>query len=367
MDSIRRMYDREGPWASVYLDVSRATGDAAHQVELRWRAAQDRLREAGGDEATLDAVERAALDPGHARNGGLALFAAGGRLVLTAPTTAPPTEAEASWSALPHVTPLLAGGGERVRWLRAVVDRTGGDLESADAGTLTVRQVADYPIRKVQPGGWAQSRFQRAAEMTWKRNQRQVAERLERLADEVDADVVIVTGDVRSRQMLLDQLSPGLRDRIVETDGATRADDGAEDEPLDELSAVAVREAAQRRRAAMLDTYQVGLPRGRCATGLAEVVPAAQESRISALLMNRDVSDDPVWVDPHEPIHISFDRDELAKLGVDGAVRERAGDALVAAAMTSGANLMVIDRAEQSLTDGFGAILRYPRPDPQAT
>ncbi|WP_213452219.1 baeRF2 domain-containing protein [Rhizomonospora bruguierae] len=367
MDSIRQLYEREGPFASVYLNTSRATGNAAHEVELRWHAARDRLREAGADEATLDALERAVMDPRHAVNGGLALFAAHGTVLMSAATTPPPTGAEAHWSALPHVMPLMAGGGERVRWLRAVVDRSGADLETTEAGTLTVRPVARYPMRKVQPGGWSQSRYQRAAETTWKRNQRQVAERLEHLADEVAADVVIVTGELRARQMLMEQLSPGLLDRVVETDGATRAADGAEDEPLDELSARAVHDAAERRRAAMLDTYQVGLPRGRCATGLAEVVPAALESRISALLMNREVDERLVWVDPHEPVRMSFDPALLHQLGIDRAVRETVGDALVAAAVNSGANLMVIDRQEQPLTDGVGAILRYPRPDPQAT
>jgi hypothetical protein len=366
MDSIRLLYDRDGPWASVYMDVSRDTEDAADKVRLRWAAARERLVAAGADPATVQAVERAAVDPGHAAPGGLAMFAAHGDLVLTAPTTPPPSDAEATWSALPHVTPLLAGGGERVRWLRAVVDRTGGDLESADIGTLTVEQVADYPMRKVEAGGWSQSRYQRSAEVTWQRNQQHVADRLHRVADRVAADVLVVAGEVRARQALIERLPTALADRVVETDAGSRTA-GADRAPLDDMTAEAIRQTAQAHRAAMLEAFQVGLPRGRCAVGLAEVVAAAQQSRISALLVNRDVSDFPVWLDPHDPLRISLTSQELTEMGVPEAARERAGDAVVASALASCANLMVVDRDEQPLADGLGAILRYPLPDPMAT
>ncbi|MGH3319088.1 MAG: hypothetical protein ACRDN9_02720 [Streptosporangiaceae bacterium] len=39
------LYDRPGPYASVYLDTSRTVEDASHQMELRWRAVRGGLAE----------------------------------------------------------------------------------------------------------------------------------------------------------------------------------------------------------------------------------------------------------------------------------------------------------------------------------
>lgn len=34
---LRPLFDRPGPWASVYLDASRDSENADHEVDLRWR------------------------------------------------------------------------------------------------------------------------------------------------------------------------------------------------------------------------------------------------------------------------------------------------------------------------------------------
>ena len=67
---LRPLYAEAGDWVSVYLDTSRAAGDAADVLAVRWQDARARLAEAGADGATLNAVApqlTAARGPGSGR------------------------------------------------------------------------------------------------------------------------------------------------------------------------------------------------------------------------------------------------------------------------------------------------------------
>src|SRR4051812_4416053 len=101
---LRPLYERPGPWASVYLDVSRDTEDAAKAVDLRWRRLRDELAGQGADAATLDAAETALrdADPRPGRSG-LSIFASGGTVVLAEPLAGPPPRDLAVWSGRPQV------------------------------------------------------------------------------------------------------------------------------------------------------------------------------------------------------------------------------------------------------------------------
>src|SRR5687768_15511516 len=100
LDMLRPLYDRGGPFASVYLDTGRAVEQGAQQVELRWKALTERLAEA--DKVTLTALERLFTDV-NAAAPGRAAFAAGGEVVHTEALAEPPRRETARWSALPHV------------------------------------------------------------------------------------------------------------------------------------------------------------------------------------------------------------------------------------------------------------------------
>src|SRR3712207_6427109 len=110
---LRPLFDRPGPWVSVYLDASRDSENAGHEVDLRWRALRATLEEQHADAATVDAVERAIQDhetqPGRY---GLAVFATAGQAVLVEPMSAPPAADEAAYGPLPHAMPLVAHRGE---------------------------------------------------------------------------------------------------------------------------------------------------------------------------------------------------------------------------------------------------------------
>src|SRR3954453_12781860 len=90
---LRPLFDRPGPWASVYLDATRAEENADRQIELRWRALRTELARQGADDATL-APRQEATDghPYQPARYGLALFGNAGEAALVEPLPAPPAE-----------------------------------------------------------------------------------------------------------------------------------------------------------------------------------------------------------------------------------------------------------------------------------
>jgi hypothetical protein len=325
---LRPLYRRPGPWASAYLDASADTADARKRIDLAARAVAGELSAAGADAATRDAVEAAIRDHTGTGRHGLALFAADGAVALTHLLAEPPVRPIGRWGPRPSVRPLLAGAREEVRWLRVLVDRTGGDLV-LDSGQVlrTVSGANRYPIHKGQPGGWSQPRYQRAAETNWERNAKEVAEAIAHAVDEVGAEVVVLAGDVRARQLLAEHLPPAVVQRVVQTDAGSRAP-GADPEPLDEATEEAVRALVARRYAEVLDAYRAGRAHGLAVAGLPEVRTALEWGQVETLLISPELPDEQV--------------DEL----VAGAVREDADVVLVAP-------------DQEPLPEGVGAVLRY--------
>jgi hypothetical protein len=377
---LRDLYQRPGPWASVYLDATHNTADGDQAVGLRWRGLREQLAAQGADEETLAAMDLAvnsgqAIDtvpsvgpPAGSGRVGLAVFATHGRVALAQPLPRPPVRESATWSRRPQTGPLVAGAAEQVRWVRAVVDRSGGTLTAADAGHLRIdRDVPTaerYPTHKSGQGGWSQLNFERSTVTVWDRNVHNVVDAVTEAADRMGADVVIVAGDVRARQMLIDRLPKRMAGRVVESEAGSRAP-GADPSTLDNVTAGAVARVARDRRAELLDRYRMDLSRGRAREGVAPVSEAAWHASMDVLLLSDDSqfagSEPPlqVWIDPDDPRAIAPDAAVLREVGVSGPERENAVAALIAAAAAEDAEVVTVDPSEQRLTDGIGAITRF--------
>lgn len=358
---LRPLYDRPGPWCSVYMDASRDTQDSRPQVDLRWRALKGDLLGQGADPVTVEAVEEVVRRhqpmPG---DYGIAVFASRGRVVLTEYLSAPPLRDLASWSALPHTMPLVAQRGEQVAWVRVLADRTGADAMAVSAGGVPrraqVKGGQSRQLRRVQPGGWSQSRYQRAAMEAWHQNAGDAAAATADLAERVGADVVVVAGDVRATGMIAAQLPTRWQDVLVRTDAGAR-DVGADDTLMDDITVQTVAEVADRRIAAALDRFGVQEDVG---AGLDAVVSALQRNQVDTMLIVDDPSaDGELWVGP-EPTEIATDPAQLAGMSVADPQRVRADAALLRALIGTDADLTVLAPEEApELTDGVGAVLRY--------
>ncbi|EWM63965.1 MULTISPECIES: baeRF2 domain-containing protein [Micromonospora] len=358
---LRPLYNRPGPWCSVYMDASRDTQDARAQVDLRWRALKGDLLSQGADPVTVEAVEEVVRRhqpmPG---DYGIAVFATRGRVVLTEYLSAPPLRDLASWSALPHTMPLVAQRGEQVAWVRVLADRTGADAMAVSAGGVPRRAHVtggqSRQLRRVQPGGWSQSRYQRAAMEAWHQNAGDAAAATADLAERVGADVVVVAGDIRATGMIAAQLPERWQDVLVRTDAGAR-DVGADDTLMDDITAQTVAEVADRRVTAALDRFGVQEDVG---AGLDAVVSALQRNQVDTMLIVDDPSaDGELWVGP-EPTEIATDPGQLSDMSVADPQRVRADAALLRALIGTDADLTVLAPEEApELTDGVGAVLRY--------
>jgi Bacterial archaeo-eukaryotic release factor family 2 len=327
---LRRLYAYPGPWASVYLDTSTDTFDAPQQIELAWRAADDELAAAGADQATRAALAVAVRDHTGTGRHGLALFATAGRVVLARALPHPPALPRVTWGPLPSVLPLLSALGEQAHWLRVLVDRTGGEVLDAGGVPRTVRGSQHYPMTKAAPGGWSQPRYQRAAENSWLHNAKEVAEEVSRTVAETGADVVVLAGEVRERQLLVEHLPPAVAERVVQTDAGSRAA-GSDLEPLDEVTERAVRSVVERRYTQVLDDYRAGRAHGLAVAGRSAVRTPLEWGQVKTLLLSPDL--------PAE--------------AADGLVRD---------AVTEDADVVLVDPDQEPLPEGVGAVLRFQTP-----
>jgi hypothetical protein len=401
LSTIRTLYSGGGPWASVYLDTSATnpTGtpqEARNELDLRWREAREWLGAHGADDATLRAmdevVEEARVRPGP---GELAVFASGGSVAFSRGLPITPRRPQlAVWSALPRAADLLRSIAalatsddrdapnaltsladldntrEEIRWVRADVDRTGGSVRASDGAAVTVRAEDEFITKvstKQRDQMWSVPRYQHAAEENWERNSADVARVIRAAVERIAADVIVLAGDIRARQLVLEYLPKVVADRVVEVEHETpvrphpesrvraRREPKVQDPILDAATRAAIGVVAQERRSAVLDRFYNGLSSGDSVRGVAEVCEAARDLRIDTLLLSPEPSAAQVWVDPLSPTMLGPSKTDTR---TDSPVQEPADDALVGAAALAGAEGFVVDN-DSDLVDGVGAILRY--------
>lgn len=368
---LRQLYGGMGEYVSVYLDTDRVhEGNNSEATQIRWHDARRELAAAGADELSLDAVaefvgDRDEVAPGRA------MFARNGTVVFTGALDAPPRREIARFAALPHLMPLLAQHRPPIPHVRVSATRTGGEVVaiggSGDAWCdwMSGRQ---WPVHKVKVGGWSQDRLQRRAEDTWEENAKELATEVIAAADRVGAQHVIVSGDVRSRTMLLEHLSEPLRESAALLDKEVNADSSAMAEAADQ----ALSDWADRDRRARFDDWGSYLAHDQAVEGLAQTLTALRNGQVSDVF----VADNPhsiatAWIGPGGA-DLASTRDELEARGVSEPISDRADAAIVRALASTEAELhflpedLVIagDPAARGgiarPLDGIGATLRFP-------
>jgi hypothetical protein len=361
---LRPLYERPGPYASVYLDMTRTTEEVPKALELRWRGLREELEAQGTPPETMRAVDDAVRQELDQRwSGGLAVFAAAGEVVLSERLAAAPPRPQAHLAPLPHVLPLLAQRGEQIPHLVAVVDRTGADISCVSADgereSFDVHGDADYPIRKVSAGDWNQSRFQRAAEENWRANAKQVGHEVERAARRFDPEVVVIAGDVRARTAVIEELPTSVLERAAEAGDAPRTAGTGWRALADEVTRLVELKSTEHLVAAVARFEAERGNRRRAAEGLGPVVAALRRGQVGTLLLE----DQPdvvarLWIGP-DPAHIAVLADDLRALGVEDMTEDRADAALIRALTATDGDLLVVPSGGLRAEAGVGAVLRY--------
>ncbi|MGH3310371.1 MAG: Vms1/Ankzf1 family peptidyl-tRNA hydrolase [Streptomyces sp.] len=390
------LFDRHGPWASVYFDTARASEDTAARQKLTARAACDRLRGQGADEDTcrvmydaLVALPRGPYPPGHA------VFATHGEVVLDTELTVPLPDSGpiAHWQALPHTGPLLELADDEPLCLVAYIDRKGADFEVRgkgrpySAGHVTE---SEWPVHRTASRDPSERHFQTAVENTWEQNAAGIADELRIRQERTGAELLVLAGEPRERHSVYEHLPFDLHGHTVQAEHGVRADSGPEGPAantaegrrmLDEEIATARTAYARQHTAALLESFQAGRgPAGEgghdAAEGVPALVEAAREHRIGALLVRPEGADlhREVWVGD-EPDQVAVRRKEIQYLGATEPAPARADDALMRSAAATGAEVLsvgpspVLEAAPEIVpgtvpdelpVGGLGALLRWP-------
>jgi hypothetical protein len=386
---IAQVFEADGPFTSVYLDTEGDVEQAADRVALRWKNLRGSMLAAGVPEGTVAAIDPL-VEGSHMAGATLAVIAAvdGPRYAANLPDP-PPRDTLLRHGALPDVLPLLAAAQAAVPHLAVLTDRTGADMAArgvadGEARAERVEGRVTPHLHKPQAGGWSQPRFHHRAEAIWESNASEVADALARLVDQVRPRFVAAAGDVRALQLLREQAPKRVRELLTVVGGEYGSLE-AVFAAADKLAAATV-EADNR---ALLDRLaeelgqaaDPGAERGdRAVEGAAATLAALARGQVATLLLTGLFLDDrrTAWFGP-APTDVAADREALAGLGVPGPVEGRLVDVAVRAALGTGAEVRVLDPADETRpaadrgathdapappehapAEGLGALLRFP-------
>ncbi len=333
---LRSLYDEIGDYVSVYLDTDRSHQNAVEEIELRWRAARQRLAGDGASAASLDAAAAVTGGPTGAR--GYAVFARDGAVAFAGTLDAPPRREIARLAPLPHLMPLLAQRRPPIPHVRVSATRVGGEIVAVGG---TGREWRDWvagqqwPVHKTRVGGWSQDRYQRSVEETWDENAKALATEVVAAASRAGAQHVIVSGDIRARSLLLERLTTPLRESAAVLEEEVNADSQAMTEAADR----AVSEWAASRSRGRFDDWRARLAHGLAVEGLAPTMAAFRDGQVSDLFLADDpASTASAWIGPGGS-DLAASEGELLELDVRSPARDRADAAIVRAIAHTDAEL----------------------------
>jgi hypothetical protein len=239
LDPVKPLYDADGPYVTVHLDVSRDTEDARQQLDARWTTTRHDLEHAGVAPELIEEIGSRLHETVHvAGEVRRTMVAAGDELVfdeLTPGHTVLPETV--TTGPLPDLAGWISLADAGTTYLLVLVDRVGADLqlfaghEPRPLREVTVEGTTEN-ITKVPEGGWAQQEYQSRTEQQWRDNARDVAEVVRSLCREAAPRVVLLAGDVRARTLLAENLH-GIHPDVVQLDTGGRAA-GTSEEALEQ-------------------------------------------------------------------------------------------------------------------------------------
>lgn len=333
MDALKELFTRQGPFASVAMDVSLDSESGERTLELRAREVGDRLLEQGAPAEVVDRVRGALEQPVREPAPRTRFVVATGEGVLLDEVVAEPTtQAEVVWAPLPDTARLMALQQEVTSLVLVSVDHTGGSVTTYDSRELEVTDAdhvegdEDY-VQKVRGGGMAHRRFQMTSEEVWRENAREVgALALEKVR--AGERLVVVAGSAESRGEVVDALSSSPAE-VVTLDRAGLSSDGGEESLHLALRAV-VEQHLEEEREALRARLEQALGQDRGATAeLEDVLDAFVKGQVETLVLDRAAMAEETVIAANHP-----------GLELPGEMPLRADLALVACAVRTDANVV---------------------------
>lgn len=365
------LFELPGPWTTIYVDGSTGTVDGLANDEILPRSIAQEMKAAGAPPEDIDAAVAAlgttakGLPDPVTRyllvNGGKAVvneFLPGDLVGLTVTATGP----------VPDLTPLVRHTPEDFAYLVAEVGHHGGEiyLRYADgdeqhitSGAPTSEVEGDtMHTRKLGSGGWGHRRMQQHAEKVWKMNSREVAAEIDRIAAEHDAQLIVVAGDIRARQLVADEVSQESAAKLGVIESNTRADGADEETFLEQVQQLVARTMADRQHSLLERLAEKeGQGTRTSAVGRGAVITALQQAQVEALLLETTAWDGETLLALDAAPWVATSEADTAGAGVLGEVPAVAG-LLRAAALTDAQVTMYPSGALEEKP--IAALLRWP-------
>jgi stalled ribosome rescue protein Dom34 len=273
--------------------------------------------------------------------------------------SSPPPTTVVRLSEYPYFMPLVEFGEQRPPYLFAAVDHLGADITIHEGDTMSTDAVdgGGYPVHKPATAGWnGYGDQQHSAEEAIRMNVRAVADRITELVDRAGAELVFVSGEVRSRTDVCAALPERVRERVIQLHAGARGHRGREEEVSDRIDE-AFRQSRQSAATDVATRFTSEMKRhsGFAAEGLEAVCAELREGAVETLIVT-DLGDETV-VTGEKRTTIAPDADALSELGEAPQRVVRADEALPLAAICISAALIRVDGIQPA--DGVAALLRY--------
>lgn len=347
-----------GPVVTAYVTTEQDIENARQRSEARWRSLRNTLEGEGASAEALDAIEPFVADA-HLRGSCLAAIAGEGGLRHVEHGNDMPPKDLGWWSPVPRLGRVLAWRQGFPPHIVVLSDREGADIYIPRyGGSETVHREAGGEaevLQRVNAGGWSQRRYQQRAQAGWEENAEDVARELTALAEHVEPRLLVVAGDVRSVQMLRDELHEDLTAMVQVVDGG-RSRDGSGDAVWERVREL-VEVLAARETESLLETFREEAgQRDLAARGADATVQALARAQVEVLLVHDDPDDERSgWVGP-SPEQVARRGETLREIGID-PTEARLVDAAIRAALGTGARVRMV--GPDDVPDGLSAILRW--------
>lgn len=336
-ERIAHLYQDPGPFASVFVDISRGTESGAHEVELAVRDLTERLAASGAPEEVVRTVEdRLGAYPHVPAPASQVVVATERGVLLDDLVHARVGRSTATWSVLPDIGDWIGCEDGVIAFVLALVDHEGGEVLTYGVDNGGPREETagrpDAHEHKTRGGGLAHSRYQRSAENVWAQNADAVADVLRsRIADGLR--LVIIAGDPTSRSKVRATLDAPPSVDVVELAHGGRPSDGGDDGLHDAVGAVLTEQSTSTRLRLVHDLKdRLGAGSG-AVTGVRDAADAFVRGQVGTLLIDPPAAAE-LRLDPR-------DHPGLALSGMPTNEPVRADLGLVAAAARTGADVVV--------------------------
>jgi Bacterial archaeo-eukaryotic release factor family 2 len=350
------LYADPGPFATAYAELSRDSEDGNQIVALKVREIGDELTRQGASAAVVEAlIDRLGTSTHEPAPVSRCVVATENGVLLDRLTRRHHAQHVATWGSLPDLGGWLEDADQAVPFVLALVDHEGGDVSTYSSDSIGVESEASVGKasafeHKTPGGGWSPLRRQRSAEGVWGRNAEAVAAEIERRVRSGGPELVIIAGDVHSRQLVVDELPDGISADVEVLDHGGRATDGGDDALAEQVESV-LRGRVVSRNLATVHELKQRMGQGRSmAIGVADVADAFVLGQVDEML-----------IDPPRAAGFTLRLADHPGLAI-GTIRPeeelRADQALIAAAALTGADVTVT-RAGTMGDAPVAALLRW--------